>query len=384
MSRISCSHAPRLFRCLRQIVCSVNSYLGNTSRYLTFKSRCVIGAAMLLSANAFALQCSYVVNNDWGNGFTANITVTNNGTAAVNGWQVQWQQNGGSTITSSWNATTSGSNPYTAVNLNWNGNIAPGTSQSFGVQGNGDISTASILSCTAQGETASSKPSSVSSAPASSRASSSVIIASSSTSSSSSSVVIQSSSKASSSSGGTGTTFTVEENAAGFCGVEGTIDSNHTGFGGVGFANAENLSGKGIDYAVTVPASGNYQIKFRYGNGSTAARPANLIVNGVNSASPAFGITGAWTTWADTPTTTIFLSAGNNVLRLQSSSALGLANIDSLVISGDRPSVGTCPGTNGGAIILHCGSPGTQPLLTAGLLVQMAGVVTSHLISTVM
>ncbi|MES2824919.1 MAG: cellulose binding domain-containing protein [Pseudomonadota bacterium] len=316
-------------------------------------------AVSLLSTKAFALQCSYAVSNDWGNGFTSSITVTNDGTSAVNGWQVQWRHNGGSTVTSSWNAVTSGSNPYTARNVDWNGKIAPGTSQSFGVQGNGDNSTATIVSCTAAGESISSRPSPLSSSPASSRAFSSLIVSPSSRPSSSSSVnVLPSSkssafssvtnlpsSKSSSSSGGTDTSFTVEENAAGFCGVEGTIDSNHLGFRGVGFANAENADGRGIDYAISVPASGNYQVRFRYANGATA-RPASLLVNGGGAANLAFGGTGAWNVWADTTATTIFLKEGSNLLRLQATDATGLVNIDSLQISGNRPSAGTC-GSNG-------------------------------------
>jgi lysophospholipase L1-like esterase len=324
-------------------------------RLLKFTHAVGLLTASLLSTNALALQCSYAVSNDWGSGFTANITVTNDGTSAITGWQVQWRQNGGSTVTSSWNANVSGSNPYTARNVAWNGSVAPGTSQSFGVQGNGNDSTATIVSCTAAGETPSSSPSSVSSIPASSRASSSVIILPSSKSSSSSLIISSSSNISSSgvsaSSVNPDTTFTIEENAAGFCGVEGTIDSNHTGFRGVGFANADNADGKGIDYAITVPASGNYQVKFRFANGSTA-RPANLLVNGGSPVNIAFSGTGAFTTWADTASVNVFLNEGNNLLRLQAASAAGLANIDSLVIGGNRPTAGTCGNNTGGAITL--------------------------------
>src|SRR5690606_270039 len=38
-------------------------------------------------------------------------------------------------VTSGWNSNITGSNPYTATNLSWNGNIAPGQSVSFGFQG---------------------------------------------------------------------------------------------------------------------------------------------------------------------------------------------------------------------------------------------------------
>ena len=310
----------------------------NFKRYPTLASVLGLSTALLLSSNVFAIQCRYAVSNDWGSGFTADITVTNDGSSAINGWQVQWRQNGGSTVSSSWNANVSGSNPYTARNVDWNRTIAPGASQSFGVQGNGNDSTATILGCTADGGSTSSAPSSISS---SSISSSSI----SSRASSSSTISSVSSNSSSSTSSVTGTTFTVEENTAGFCGVEGTIDSNHSGFGGAGFANAENANGRGIDYAIKVPSAGNYQVRFRFANGSTA-RSANVLVNGSSAANLAFGGTGAWSTWADTASVTVSLQEGDNLLRLQATNSSGLANIDSLLISGNRPTAGQC-GSNG-------------------------------------
>lgn len=309
-------------------------------------------AFLFAAADTAAIECRYTVSNDWGNGFTSAITVTNDGTSAITGWQVQWRQNSGSTVTSSWNATVSGSNPYSARNVAWNGSIAPGASQSFGVQGNGNDSTATIMSCTTAGENVSS----VASSQLSSRVQSSVIISSSSvtiplSSSRSSSSANVLSSRSSTSAVSTDTALILEENTAGFCGVEGTIDSNHTGFRGTGFANADNADGKGIDYAITVPASGNYQVKFRFANGSTT-RPANLMVNGGSPTSIVFGGTGAFTTWADTASAIVYLNEGNNVIRLQSTTTAGLANIDSLSISGNRPTAGTCGSNNGGAITL--------------------------------
>ena len=323
---------PKLFHQLRWTIYSNTSFSTALRRAPSVKCGSLLLASLILPSEAFALQCTYNVNNDWGSGFTADITVTNNGTEAVTGWQVQWQQNGGSTVTSSWNTTISGSNPYTGRHVDWNGKIAPGASQRFGIQGNGDNSTATIVGCTAEGESASSTPAPLSSSPASSRPASSVRL---------------SSSKSSASIGTTNTTFTLEENTAGFCQVEGTIDSNHTGFRGAGFANSDNLEGKGIDYAVTVPASGNYQVQFRFANGA-AARPANLLVNGGSPTSIAFGATGAFTTWADTNSAIIYLNQGNNLLRLQATGAAGLVNIDSVAITGNRPTAGMCGNTSGG------------------------------------
>lgn len=318
---------------------------GNKNRLVKLTGILGLITTSLLSANTLALKCSYAVNNDWGSGFTANITITNDSTSVITGWQVQWRQNGNSAVTSSWNANVSGSNPYSARNVDWNSTIAPGASQSFGVQGNGEDSTATIVSCTAPGASTSSPSSNtVSSNVMSSRGVSSASIPSSIKSSSLSSAVVLPSSKSSSSLPSTQSTFTLEENTAGFCAVEGTIDSNHAGYRGAGFANADNENGRGIDYAIDVPANGSYQIKFRYANGATA-RAANLSVNGVNAGNFSF-VAGAWTNWVDTSSITVQLKEGNNLLRLQATDSNGLANIDSLNITGNRPIAGQCASTN--------------------------------------
>ena len=80
-------------------------------------------------------SCSYVINSQWSNGFTAAIRIKNTTTTAINGWNVNWQYTDGSKITGSWNAALSGSNPYTAKNVNWNANIQPGQTVEFGFQG---------------------------------------------------------------------------------------------------------------------------------------------------------------------------------------------------------------------------------------------------------
>ncbi|MGV8834873.1 glycosyl hydrolase [Cellvibrio sp.] len=102
-----------------------------------------LGTAALLGAGMFAVQaslaqsanCKYVVTNSWGAGATASIEITNTGTTALNGWNVSWTYVN-NRITSSWNATLAGTNPYSASNLSWNGNVQPGKTVSFGVQVN--------------------------------------------------------------------------------------------------------------------------------------------------------------------------------------------------------------------------------------------------------
>jgi len=99
------------------------------------------GQCVLLSLAATAMTtsvhaaCEYTVNNQWNNGFTASIKVTNDTGSAVNSWNVSWQYSGDNTVTNSWNANVSGSGPYTAANVGWNGSLQPGQSAEFGFQG---------------------------------------------------------------------------------------------------------------------------------------------------------------------------------------------------------------------------------------------------------
>jgi hypothetical protein len=72
----------------------------------------------------------------WSGGFTANVTVANTGSAAVNGWKLGFTLPAGETVTSAWNATVSPtSGAVTATNLSYNAQIPAGGTQSFGFQG---------------------------------------------------------------------------------------------------------------------------------------------------------------------------------------------------------------------------------------------------------
>ncbi|MEU8060448.1 glycoside hydrolase family 11 protein [Microbispora bryophytorum] len=82
-----------------------------------------------------ACRVSYV-KNEWNNGFTAEVAVTNTGGSAINGWTLAWSFSGSQQITNSWNATVSQSgSSVTARNVSYNGSLAPGATTSFGFQG---------------------------------------------------------------------------------------------------------------------------------------------------------------------------------------------------------------------------------------------------------
>lgn len=82
-------------------------------------------------------SCEYVVVDDWGSGFVANIRITNNGSTPISSWNVNWEYSGNTVMTNGWNAEFSGNNPYSASNMSWNGAIQPNATVEFGFQGVG-------------------------------------------------------------------------------------------------------------------------------------------------------------------------------------------------------------------------------------------------------
>ncbi|MFF1294016.1 glycoside hydrolase family 6 protein, partial [Streptomyces sp. NPDC058296] len=86
---------------------------------------------------AAAIPCTvdYKIQNQWGTGFTAAVTITNNG-AAKSSWAVKWAYAGNQQVTSGWNAkVTQSGTAVTAANESYNGTLATGGSTSFGFQG---------------------------------------------------------------------------------------------------------------------------------------------------------------------------------------------------------------------------------------------------------
>ncbi|WP_424531360.1 GH12 family glycosyl hydrolase domain-containing protein [Sphaerisporangium viridialbum] len=98
-----------------------------------------------------ACKVAYV-KNEWAGGFTANVTVTNTGTSAVNGWTLAFSFPGDQKVTSAWNATVTQSGAaVTAKNVAHNGSIPAGGNTSFGFQGTWGSSDASPTAYTLNG-----------------------------------------------------------------------------------------------------------------------------------------------------------------------------------------------------------------------------------------
>ncbi|MEM9553290.1 MAG: lytic polysaccharide monooxygenase [Acidobacteriota bacterium] len=92
-------------------------------------------ASTFLEVSSGSATCELIVNDEWNTGFTATVRITNGGTATIEGWQVGWEFTDGSRVDQHWNAVLTGSNPYSAADVGWNGTIAPGASAEFGFVG---------------------------------------------------------------------------------------------------------------------------------------------------------------------------------------------------------------------------------------------------------
>lgn len=78
----------------------------------------------------------YAITNEWGNGYQADVTITNNASSVVQGYDLVWTHAAGQAVSSGWNVTIDQvGNQVTASNpaSTWNGTIQPnGGSVTFG------------------------------------------------------------------------------------------------------------------------------------------------------------------------------------------------------------------------------------------------------------
>ena len=92
--------------------------------------------------------------NQWQGGFTANVTIANTGTTAINGWTLAFTFPGDQKITNAWNGVESQSGEaVTITNESYNGAIPAGSSTTLGFQGTWTTSDTSPASFSVNGTT---------------------------------------------------------------------------------------------------------------------------------------------------------------------------------------------------------------------------------------
>jgi pectate lyase len=138
------------------------------------------------------------------------------------------------------------------------------------------------------------------------------------------------------------TSITLQELEPGICDPV-MFEAKGTGYTGAGYINTPNDQAARINWSVKSPAGGPHTLEIRFANGSKAARPGVLEVNG--GAHGKFDValppTGTFAQW-QTATLNVGLIAGENTLALQAITDGGLANIDYLKVTGANPSPGNC------------------------------------------
>jgi endo-1,4-beta-xylanase len=100
-----------------------------------------------------ACRVAYTMST-WNTGFTANVSITNTGSAAINGWRLQFTLPSGQTVTGAWSASISPtSGAVTATNASYNGSLAAGATTTMGFQANHTGNTAEPTAFTLNGST---------------------------------------------------------------------------------------------------------------------------------------------------------------------------------------------------------------------------------------
>ncbi|GAA4097356.1 glycoside hydrolase family 48 protein [Actinomadura miaoliensis] len=108
------------------------------------RSFTAVSAALVLLGGLFtavaapaqaAAGCKVVYKkNDWGNGFTASLDITNTGDA-LSGWELTYSYGGNQRLTNGWNGTWSQTGQQVSVkNAGWNGALASGATVNVGAQ----------------------------------------------------------------------------------------------------------------------------------------------------------------------------------------------------------------------------------------------------------
>ncbi len=128
---------------------------------------------------------------------------------------------------------------------------------------------------------------------------------------------------------------------AGICRMDGLSESTNAGYSGTGYFNSDNAAGVVIEWSVRAQMDASASLSWTFANGGEQGRPGRLLVNGDSIGTVDFGATGDWTSW-QSATREASLSRGENTIRLEATSADGLANIDVLEVIAPGISEGNC------------------------------------------
>lgn len=124
--------------------------------------------------------------------------------------------------------------------------------------------------------------------------------------------------------------LTLEAESAKFANGTGKGSSN-PGYTGTGYADYGG-QGSAVDFVFNRTAPSTVSLLLRYGNGSTANRPLQILVNGNVVGTIACIPTGSWSTWQTATLSNITLPSGTVTVRAVASTSVGGANVDWLKV----------------------------------------------------
>nr|WSX47774.1 PQQ-dependent sugar dehydrogenase [Streptomyces sp. NBC_00974] len=144
---------------------------------------------------------------------------------------------------------------------------------------------------------------------------------------------------------------------------QGAVATNHTGYTGTGFVDYTNTAGSYVEFTVNATTAGTALLAFQYSNGSTAARPMDISVNGaIVAAGVSFSPTATWDTWT-ARSMSADLAAGSNRIRATATTAGGGPNLDRLSVSAatdttapSRPGTPSCSDVGPNSLTLSWGA----------------------------
>jgi lysophospholipase L1-like esterase len=254
---------------------------------------------------AQASTCAVVYTvSQWADGFTADVKVTNTG-VALSSWNLAWSFPGSQQITSAWSTMLAQNGAsVTARNLEWNGSLPTGGSQSFGFQASYSTSNPTPtnfalngVACTTDGTLPTALPSTPTA----------TAVAPSPTATAPA---------------GTPGVFQAE---AAVLGGGALVENTNTGYHGSGYVNFP-ATGGWLEFQQVSSSGGATTLRLRYALGATTSRTGLLTVNGA-SQPITFEPTGAWTTWLSKEIAIPLNSGAANTIRLESNGQ-DLGNVD--------------------------------------------------------
>jgi hypothetical protein len=120
--------------------------------------------------------------------------------------------------------------------------------------------------------------------------------------------------------------------------TQGTVDNRAGGYTGTGFVRLADTAGGSVEWTVLSLFSGPAMLNLWYANGSAAARPVDVTVNGQPVATGlSFDKTPAWNDW-ETRTLVTDLHPGINRIRVSAPAAGSAVAVDSLEVQ--QPALG--------------------------------------------